>query len=99
MAHTDLSRDFLLLYLLEGGGPEHRTVFYQEIGMPKIRERDMRVLDYSNLIELGGLQIPLKSWILMQTQILHGVENIPNHRISFQIGIHDITAIKGKLLD
>jgi len=94
VAHTDLTRDFTLIYLLESGGPNHRTVFYQERGQPLVRERRTVVYDYSKLEELASVRIPLNRWIILQSQVLHAVENIPNHRISFQIGIHDLDGMK-----
>lgn len=94
IAHTDFTRDFVLIYLLENGGPDHRTVFYHEKDQPLVRERNLRVFDYSLLQEIDSVRIPLHRWILMQTQILHAVENIPNHRVAFQLGINDISAIK-----
>lgn len=97
VAHTDYSRDFILMYLLENGGPNHRTVFYQEKDKPLVRERHTVVYDYSTLNEIDSIQIPLKRWILLKTQIIHAVENIPNHRISFQLGIKNINGIKAPL--
>jgi hypothetical protein len=94
IAHTDFTRDFVLIYLLESGGPDHRTVFYHEEGQSIVRERHTRVFDYENLKEIGSIKVPLRRWILMQTQILHAVENIPNHRVAFQLGVNDISAIK-----
>lgn len=94
VAHTDATRDFTLIYLLESGGINHRTVFYKEHDKPLVRERKTVVRDYSLLEELASVRIPLKRWIILQSQILHAVENIPNHRVSFQIGIDDLDGIK-----
>jgi hypothetical protein len=84
--HTDLTREFTIIYLLESGGPDAETVFYLEPGKPVRRSEFQEVCnDYSKLVVLERNKFPLHEWIILDAMILHGVENITEPRISFQI--------------
>jgi len=89
-AHCDLSRNYSMIYLLESGGENHRTVFYQEKDKPLLRNNGDRCSDYSLLTEVDSVQIPLRTWTIIKTRVLHGVINIPNPRISFQVGLNSL---------
>jgi hypothetical protein len=85
-AHTDLTREFTIIYLLESGGPDAETVFYIEPGKPVRRTGFQEVCnDYSKLIVLERNKFPLQKWVIIDAMVLHGVENITDTRISFQI--------------
>ena len=84
--HTDLTREFTIIYLLEPGGPDAETVFYLEPGKPVRRTGFQEVCnDYSKLIVLERNKFPLRKWVILDAMILHGVENLTAPRISFQI--------------
>jgi len=88
--HTDLTRDFTMLYLLEPGGPETETVWYEEIGQPIIRTQRQAVCnDFSKLRALERVKFPLPKWILLNAMCLHGVENIAKVRMSFQVSLNN----------
>jgi hypothetical protein len=86
-AHCDLSRDYALIYLLENGGPNHKTVFYKERDKLLWRNKGERCDDYSLLEEIDSIAIPLKTWVLLTTTVLHGVVNIPKQRVAIQVGL------------
>jgi len=87
--HTDLTRDFTMLYLLDSGGPNTETVFYEETGKPIVRkERQAVCNDFSKLRVLDRVKFPLKKWALLNAMCLHGVENIETIRLSFQVSIN-----------
>jgi hypothetical protein len=92
-AHCDLSRNYTLLYLLESGGPDHRTVFYREHGQPLWRKNGDRCNDHSKLDIVDSLQVPLRRWTLITTRVLHGVRNIPTPRISIQVGLNSVESL------
>jgi hypothetical protein len=97
-AHVDRIRNYTLIYLLETGGPDHKTVFYREKGQNALfRPGGYHVDDYSNLDHIIEIkQIPMR-WNLVQAKILHSVENILEGRKSIQISLDDISGLK--LLD
>ena len=88
--HTDLTRNFTMLYLLDSGGPNTETVFYEEEGKPIVRtERQAVCNDFSKLRVLERVKFPLGKWVLLNAMCLHGVENIDTLRISFQVSINN----------
>jgi hypothetical protein len=87
--HTDLTRDYTLLYLIEPGGPDTETVFYWEYDKPIVREKRQEVCnDFSKLVEIERVKFPLNKWVILNTMILHGVEKITDCRVSFQVSVN-----------
>ena len=87
--HTDRTRNYALLYLLAAGGPDHKTVFYKTAA-DEIPEPGTVWPEYEGLIEVDSIQIPLYTWTLLDARYPHSIENIPNGRISFQLGFNAI---------
>lgn len=81
-----------LYYLLETGGDNVITSFYKEQGQPLERYGDpanmCSCLDYSKLDLLSQTVFPKHQWVLLNTDILHGVENIEGDRINLAILIN-----------
>ena len=88
LAHTDNTRDYVLIYMLECGGYRPETIFYCENEKPILRERGVRVYDYNTIKEIDKVYIPPEQWIMLNTKILHGVSGLSSHRISYQIGLN-----------
>jgi hypothetical protein len=87
--HTDRSRDFALLYVVEPGGADVRTTFWQEHGHPLVRERflwrdDYRVLDLVEAADFG-----VGRWVLINSLVLHSVDHLERHRITFQLSLEE----------
>jgi len=88
-AHTDFTRDYLLLYNLRTGGPDAKVLFWQEKDQPLIRDRRTEVGTLDNLVEIDRVGGPENTWYLINTRILHGAENITEPRINLQISFDD----------
>jgi hypothetical protein len=87
-AHTDWSRNLVLMYLLETGGDNCQTVFYQEKDRPIWREDvGCFVTDYDLLTEIDAITIPKGTWCVFDTTVLHGVLNLESDRIAVQVGL------------
>lgn len=84
--HTDSTRVWTLIYLLETGGSDHRTVFYKHRN-PNFKVESRMNFSYDEVIEVDSIQIPLRTWVIINAQEIHSVENIPDTRIAFQIGM------------
>lgn len=93
-AHVDAQFDpphptYKLYYLLDRGGEDATTSFYWENG--ESIERDSpygnptKCDDYSRLTLLESVKFPMKQWVLLNTSILHGVENITGSRINLTV--------------
>lgn len=88
--HIDKSRDYTLIYLLSDGGNDHRTVFYKKINDTEIiHPRFYYVNDYQQLCDIGSIKIPLHTWYLLNSRVLHSVENIPDVRIAIQVSFSE----------
>lgn len=87
LPHTDQTRALSLLYLLDPGGSNVRTEFWQEKNHSIHREMKTLVGDYSLLDPLKSVQWPLKTWILLNTNILHSVEQMTAKRVHFQVSL------------
>jgi hypothetical protein len=89
--HSDRTRNFTMIYLLRSGGPDHRTVFYQQNGnCPVVREPKVRVDNYDELTELASIQLPLHTWVMLNASVIHSVENISQGRDSIQINLESV---------
>jgi hypothetical protein len=98
-AHTDKTRDYVLMYLIELGGEKPYTVWYQEKNQPVIREKKARVHDYNLLTEIERVHIPQYKWCILNSRIIHGVDSLTYNRVGFQIGLTDPFELRGKFID
>lgn len=87
LPHTDQTRALSLLYLLDAGGSDVSTEFWQEKNYSIHREMKTLTGNYNLLDLLKSVQWPLKTWILLNTNILHSVEQMTAKRVHFQISL------------
>ena len=85
LPHTDSTRDFVLLYNVETGGPDTELCFWQEVGQPIFRQRMTTSERGPHLKKIFSLKGPSQCWYLMNTMVLHSVENVTGLRINWQI--------------
>lgn len=88
-AHTDHTRDYVLLYVLDPGGSDVTVSWYQEHGYPLYRGNNLGrgICDYSTLDLVERIQVPTHTWAIYNVKILHGAENITHDRLTLQIGL------------
>jgi hypothetical protein len=84
--HTDREREWTLMYLLQNGGDNHRTVFYKHLNPNFVLARQMN-FDYSEVVEVDSITVPLHTWTIINAQEIHSVENIPDVRVAIQVGM------------
>jgi hypothetical protein len=92
--HVDHERNEVWLYILQSGGKKVETVWYQEHGQP-ITRPDIQGLtetymntakcDYRDLTELERFEIPLNTWVSINSSVIHSVEGLTGHRLAIQI--------------
>jgi hypothetical protein len=95
--HVDASRSFSIHYLLDEGGDNVDTIWWQEKNHSLIRP-DLKgnfnlkdcVDNYNRLEEIIRIQVPKHRWILMNVDVLHSVEIITRPRISIQISRNSV---------
>jgi hypothetical protein len=81
---------------MEPGGPNVTTNFWKEQGYSVHREMKSFGCDYSQLELLHTEQWPLRTWILLNTNVLHSVENLDKQRIQFQVSLDYLPDIHAK---
>ena len=94
--HTDGRRGpFVISFMIEKGGPNPITKWYQEHGEPIERVplvgqvKGVPPVPYERLTELESIEIELDKWILFRSDILHDVKPIFTRRECFTVGFFD----------
>lgn len=85
-AHTDITRDYTLIYLLQTGGKDAPTVFWQEEGQELLRPPKTQGTDRKTLKFVDSVTIPLHRWCIIDSRILHSVERLEENRVALQVG-------------
>jgi hypothetical protein len=87
VAHSDSNRNFCLQYIIEKSNADQWLVFYQEKGKSLHREPSTFINNYDSVVELDRINIPLNTWVIFDTSILHSVENVSGNRCAIQISL------------
>jgi hypothetical protein len=84
--HTDPPvQKYKLYYLIKEGGDNVLTCWYQEHNQPLIRPAGTTVCDFSQVSKIDQLTIPKHQWLLFNTNILHGIENVVTQRVNLSV--------------
>jgi hypothetical protein len=83
-----------LYYLLNRGGDDATTCFYQQKGHNAVRDEItnsdtsmISVNNYDELTVIDRVQWPMRQWVLLNTMVLHGVEGVTGPRNNLTISI------------
>lgn len=96
--HTDMSRDWVLIYLLETSNPDQYTKFWKENDKPVERDRSTFLNNWDTCTEIGEVCFEIGTWYLMKTTVLHSIHNIKGGRrgrISIQVKVDNNPLISG----
>jgi len=86
--HVGLTRAYILMYLLDKGGENVQTRFYQKHGEPKVYGLCRTVpTDYAELDLIDSQKFELGNWYIVNESILHDIHGIETPRISVQISL------------
>jgi hypothetical protein len=101
IVHSDMKRMFGLNYLLELGGDNVLTTWYQEKNKPLHRyknkigqQSDDGIVKYDDLEILTSIKFEKHKWCLIVTDILHDVDNITNERSAISISFKNNEILK-----
>lgn len=91
LPHTDKTRNWTLMWILDEGGPEVDTVHWQEKNQPVIRSSDLPTPpSYDNLVEISRKRFKRGEWILLSAHVIHSLEGVSaGPRVALQIGFWD----------
>ena len=95
-AHTDFTRDYVLMYNLRIGGDQAELAFWKEKGHDLVRARATQCCDFRTLELVDSVRGPSDVWYLANTRILHSTENLDQLRLNLQISFD--REIPGQLL-
>lgn len=90
--HTDDTRDFVLIYNIDTGGPQCGVTFWKKKDNENESlqlERRTQQLNFDNLERITDIISPKGTWYLLDTNILHSVENIESPRVQFQVSLRN----------
>jgi len=106
-AHTDWSRDYLLIYVLQPGGDDCRTCWY-DVPDPTVIKKDTTwtrrrkpqtwVENYDDLVLADHIKMPVRGWTIINVTTMHGVENITQDRVSIHVGLDGSSILKSTQL-
>jgi hypothetical protein len=96
IVHSDILRKTVLIYLIDTGGDNVITTWYQERGKSLYRGKDSGkklcdsgFVDYDNLDVIESVKLESKCWYVLDGEILHDVDNIISQRKSLHISLND----------
>lgn len=100
IVHTDLKRRYALNYIIEDGGDNVVTAWYQQHNMPLVRQTkqpgqqtDTGNVDYNELVEVDRVICVPHKWYLISTGILHDVDTVQTVRKSISLGFFNETVM------
>lgn len=85
LPHTDVTRDFVLLYNLKPGGDDSTLCFWREKDQPLLRDRMTTSERGPHLELIDSIKGPFNCWYIMNTRIIHSVEYVNSLRLNLQI--------------
>jgi hypothetical protein len=83
------------MYIIETGGDDVTNCFWKEKGKELLRPgvESITACDYNDLELVAETKFASNKWALINTKVLHSVENIKQPRISIHIGMNDLSAL------
>lgn len=85
--HTDLNRDWVLIYLLETSNTDQVTKFWREKDQPLIRGRKVFPTNWDNCELVDEVCLEVGQWYLLNTTVLHSIHNVTGDRRG-RVSIH-----------
>lgn len=86
-AHTDYNAHIKLYWLIERGGDNAVTRLYQEKGQSIVREPRTTISNMDDVDVIDSVQFQIGRWYLLNTTVLHGVEQLSGKRVSIQVSM------------
>jgi hypothetical protein len=96
--HTDMSRDWVLIYLLEKSNEDQYTMFWKQNDKPTIRDRSTFLNDWDDCEKIGEVCFDTGKWYLMNARVLHSIHNILGDRrgrLAIQVKVDGDPLVEG----
>jgi hypothetical protein len=87
--HVDRSRDYVLIYVVETGGPDVRTKFYKYRDRPLELPREMafQTLTTEGADLVDEVVLPVGRWAFLNGKTAHQVTNLESERVSIHLSL------------
>ena len=86
LPHTDLTREWTILYNVDSGGDDVELSFWQEPGHPIHRTTGHQTWDSTDGLTLvEAINGPFNCWYLMHTTCIHAVKKMSGVRLNLQL--------------
>lgn len=85
--HTDKTRSWTYMYLIDKSNDQQLTKWWQEFGQAVYREPGTYLDSFDNCEELCSVELPLKTWVCLNIGILHSVHNIKQYRNAIHVSL------------
>jgi hypothetical protein len=89
--HTDRTRNWTLMWIVDPGGANVDTIYWQEQGFGIEREPGYYPTNYQNLVKLESYTFVPNRWMLLNAKVIHSIENLQSIRKSVQLSFWDDT--------
>lgn len=87
--HTDRYRSSQIFYLIDAGGPNPETIWYQERDKPLLREKWVLCDSYDRLEVVHRCHLPLYTWLVFNSSIIHEVVGLTGQRKTLTVSFTD----------
>lgn len=96
-AHTDTTRNYLLLYLFDTSNKGQLTRWWQERGYPIVRARNTYNNVFATMTLLEETEFERGQWVLMNATILHSVHNVQGYRNAIHVSLDHLDSLQCKV--
>lgn len=91
-AHTDFTRDWVLLWNVRTGGPDSKLCFWRQHGHDLVRDRHVECGRLHELDLIAEIPGPNDTWYLINANVLHSTENVQDLRLNLQVSFVEFPA-------
>jgi len=92
IVHPDETSSCVLMYNLDHGGGWLN--FWQQWGHGVVRDDRYVINNYENVIRISQYETPNFCWYMVNTKILHSIENMKSTRINIQVSLDSAHYVK-----
>lgn len=96
-AHSDTTRNYLLLYLFDTSNKGQITRWWQEQGKPIVRERNTYNNVFATMTLLEETEFEITRWVLMNATVLHSVHNVQGYRNAVHVSLDHLDSLQCKV--
>jgi hypothetical protein len=94
--HSDTVTQFRLIYPISTGGQECCTTWWQQKNQDLFPVLGHVVNDYDQLTQIDKVVMMPGRWYLIDTRVLHSVENVESDRVALHVSLDRCAELKSR---